>query len=57
MSMKGLIDMSDRYSKKNLKVNMNPYTLDVSSSKKSLKRKSESIDVVSRVDVKIIYID
>jgi hypothetical protein len=47
INIKGLIEFSDRYSKGNYKNNMNPYTLDVSTSKKSLKRKSESIDAVS----------
>lgn len=46
MNLKGLIEFSDRYSKNNVKSNLNPYILDVSSSKKSLKKKSESIDAV-----------
>lgn len=46
MAMKALIEFSDRYSNKNLK-SSNPYTFDNQSSKKSLKKKSESIDVVS----------
>ena len=43
ITIKGLIDISDRYSK-NIQNGLNPYTLDPSTSKKSLKRKSESID-------------
>jgi hypothetical protein len=45
-SINSLLDFSNRQSNKNIFQNINPYLFDVSSGKKSIKKKSESIDFV-----------
>ena len=49
MPLKGLIEISNRYSHKGLRPSVNPYIVDISSSKKALKKKSDSIDAVSHL--------
>lgn len=42
-----MIDFSNRHSNKNIFHNVNPYLFEITSGKKSIKKKSESIDFVS----------
>lgn len=49
-SINGLLDYSNRQSNKNIVHNINPYMFEVSTGKKSIKKKSESIDFVSLKD-------
>ena len=44
VTMKSLVDISDRYTKEGL--HHNPYNIDQHSSKKSFKKKADSIDIV-----------
>ncbi|CDW79975.1 UNKNOWN [Stylonychia lemnae] len=54
-SFNGLLDYSNRQSNKNIVQNVNPYMFDSASGKKSIKKKSESIDFVSIYSINSQY--